>query len=295
MKKERSWTRKFSDYLAIMLVAPLLLIMSSSLTVLITTQVTLLIQKLQFLGPLGELILGVLTILPYGVMWVLFTFIYIFMPNTKVHFRSALIGGILGGTIYQVVQWVYINFQINVSDYGAIYGSFAALPLFLLWLQISWLIVLFGAEISFAQQNVDTYEFEPDCLKVSPRFKKLIALGITQCCVKQFVEGKPPLDAEQIDNRLEIPIRLVNSIIFELTEAGILSEVKSDNGRRVAFQPARDINDLTIAKVFEMLDTTGVDQIPFLETVEIKRIERALDHLTQALKNSDENLKLRDL
>ena len=295
VQKQRSWTRKFSDYLALMLIAPLLLLISSSATVLITGKVTSLVQHLQFLGFFGDVILWLLAILPFAVMWVLFVFLYIFMPNTKVEFPSALIGGILGGTIYQVVQWVYITFQINVSAYGAIYGSFAALPLFLLWLQMSWLIVLFGAEISFAQQNVHTYEFEPDCLKVSLKLKRLIALGVTQCCVKQFAEGRPPLDAEEIANRLETPIRLINLIIFELTEAGILSEIKLEDGRRVTFQPARDINDLTIAKVFELLDNRGVHDIPFLETQEIKKIAGALDHLSKTLKESKDNLKLKEI
>ena len=97
-----------------------------------------------------------------------------------------IVGGIFAGLIYQIVQFAYITFQIGVSRYGAIYGSFAALPLFLIWLQISWLIVLFGAEISFAFQNVHTYEFEPDCLRVKPSFKKLLALRIAHSCIKNF-------------------------------------------------------------------------------------------------------------
>ncbi|MCK5180552.1 MAG: YihY/virulence factor BrkB family protein, partial [Candidatus Omnitrophica bacterium] len=138
IKKSRTFGRKFSDYLSIMLVCPILFIMSSSVTVLITSQVTLVVEKLAFLGPIGTLIITSMRILPYAVIWVMFTFIYIFMPNTKVNFRSGLMAGIIAGTIYQIVQWAYIAFQVGVSKYGAIYGSFAALPLFLVWLQISW-------------------------------------------------------------------------------------------------------------------------------------------------------------
>ncbi|HQP12356.1 MAG TPA: YihY/virulence factor BrkB family protein, partial [Candidatus Omnitrophota bacterium] len=186
IRKSRTWGRKFSDYLSIMLICPLLLIMSSSITVLVTSQVKLVVEKISFLGVLSPAIFMILSLLPYCVIWVLFTYIYIFMPNTSVSFKSGLFGGMIAGTIYQIVQWIYINFQVGVAKYGAVYGSFAALPLFLVWLQMSWIIVLFGAEISFAEQNVETYELEPDCLKASHTYKRLLALRIVQLSVKRF-------------------------------------------------------------------------------------------------------------
>ena len=160
IKEARSLGRRFSDYLSVMLLCPVLLIMSSGATVFLATQITLLTEKFAFLGVFAPAIFLIVKLLPFCVIWALFSFIYIFMPNTKVYFKSGLIAGIAAGTIYQVVQWIYINFQVGVSKYNAIYGSFAALPLFLVWLQLSWLIVLLGVEISFARQNVDTYEFE---------------------------------------------------------------------------------------------------------------------------------------
>lgn len=295
IKKERSLARKFSDYLSIMLICPILLVTSSSLTVMVTSQVKFVLAQLSFLGPVSALILYVLQFLPFCVMWVLFTFIYIFMPNTKVSFRSGLIGGIMGGTIYQAVQWVYITFQVGVTGYGAIYGSFAALPLFLVWLQISWLIVLFGAEISFAEQNVHTYEFEPDSLKASQAFKKLAALSIAHLCVKKFDLAQTPLTAYEIAHELEMPIRLVQLMLFELTESGVLSEVKPEDGKSPAYQPARDIEDLTIQSVSDLLDGKGTDNIPFFETKEIKAIRQSLAAMNQLLKKSPANLALKDI
>ncbi len=295
VKKQRSLSRKFSDYLSIMLICPILLVTSSSLTVLVTSQVKFVLSQLSFLGPVSAVILYVMQILPYGVMWVLFTFIYIFMPNTKVNFRSGLIGGIVGGTIYQVVQWIYITFQVGVSSYGAIYGSFAALPLFLVWLQISWLIVLFGAEISFAEQNVDTYEFEPDSLKASAAFKKLAALSIAHVCVKKFDRAQIPLTGNEIAHELEMPIRLVSLMLFELTEAGVLSEVKPEDGKSPSYQPARDIADLTIQSVVDLMDKKGMDNIPFAHTQEINTIRQSLESMNQALNSSPVNLALKDI
>ncbi|MCA9398486.1 MAG: YihY/virulence factor BrkB family protein, partial [Candidatus Omnitrophica bacterium] len=241
IRKSRSFGRKFSDYLSIMLICPILLIMSSSLTVMVTSQVTLIMEKITILGPVAPFILKLLKLLPYAVLWIVFTFIYIFMPNTEVKFRSGLLAGIIAGTIYQLVQWVYITFQIGASKYGAIYGSFAALPLFLIWLQVSWLVVLFGAEISFAEQNVETYEFEPDCLKVSRHFKNLMSLRIVHLCVHNFVNEQKPWRASEISHALEMPIRLTRELLFELVEAKILSEVKLDDTKPItAYQPARD-------------------------------------------------------
>src|SRR3972149_3873262 len=146
IKRDRSFVRKFSDYLSIMLIAPVLIIMSGSITIFITTQITRITESIELIGFFSPLIFLLLKLLPYCMIWLLFTFIYIVMPNTKVNFKSALIAGIIAGTIFQVSEWAYISFQIGVAKYNAIYGSFAAMPLFLIWLQTSWLIVLFGAE-----------------------------------------------------------------------------------------------------------------------------------------------------
>ncbi|MBU0469324.1 MAG: YihY/virulence factor BrkB family protein [Candidatus Omnitrophica bacterium] len=295
VKKARSLGRKFSDYLSIMLICPILLIMSSSITVLITSQVKLVLAKISFLGALSPLILTLLQLLPYCVIWILFTFIYIFMPNAKVNFKSGLFGGIIAGTIYQVVQWAYITFQVGVSKYGAIYGSFAALPLFLVWLQISWLIVLFGAEISFAEQNVETYEFEPDCLKASLSCKRLLSLRIAQLCIKYFVEGKEPLNAKGISQLLEMPIRLVRDLLYDLSESGVLIEVKTSENKSSAYHPAIYLDQLTIKNVLNMLDERGINDIPIAESKELEKLAQSLNTFDEQNKNSKENWILKDI
>ena len=216
------------------------------------------------------------------------------MPNTKVKFSAGLLGGIIAGTIYQLVQWAYINFQIGVSKYGAIYGSFAALPLFLVWLQMSWRIVLFGAEVSFAKQNVDTYEFEPDCLQASLSFRRLMALAMTHVCVKNFYNGKAPWSAQEISHYLEAPIRLTNEILFELTESGILAEVKKDE-QLAAFQPARNIEQYTIKNIVKILDNRGIDNIAVASSKEMNKIADCLIALEKTIERSSDNLNLKDI
>jgi membrane protein len=295
VKTPRTMGRKLADYLSVMMICPVLLITASSITVLLATQITVMLERLSYLGYLADVLIVFLKILPYGVIWLVFTFIYVFMPNTKVSIKSALWGGILAGTIYQLVQLAYIAFQIGVSNYGAIYGSFAALPLFLVWLQLSWLIVLLGAEISFAHQNVATYEFEQDCLNVSHSFKRMIALMITSLCVKHFLNAEKPSTAEDISRELEVPIRLVRSVLSELSEAKLLSEVCRDHREDVRYQPACDVDRLTLSVVLERLDQQGIDALPIAESTDLDRLRETLRRYHEMTRHSPVNVRLRDL
>ncbi|MDE2215252.1 MAG: YihY family inner membrane protein [Candidatus Omnitrophica bacterium] len=295
IKKSRSFGRKVSDYLSMMLICPFLVIISSTATVFVSTQVDLILRKLSFLGALTTPVLFSLNFLPYVMMWLLLGFIYIFMPNTKVKPLSAFIGGVVAGTIYQLVQIIYIKFQVGVASANAIYGSFAALPLFLIWLQLSWRIVLFGTEVSFAHQNVDTYEFEHDCLNVSLAFKQMLALYISTVLVKRFAAGESSLTANQLTDQLDIPIRLVREILFELTEAGILSEIKDATDRESSFQPARDIDHLTVRFVQEALEKKGTGEIPVVQGKELAKIQECLKGFDDQIKQSRGNRLLKDI
>lgn len=291
----RSLGRKLSDYLSLMLICPILLVMSSSITVFITTQITAITRQIDLLGPISPLIIFSLKILPYCVIWLLFSFVYIFMPHTKVSFRSGILGGIVAGTIYVILQWAYINFQIGVSRYGAIYGSFAALPLFLTWLQLSWLIVLFGAEISFAHQNVGTYEFEPDAENVSHSFKTLMALRITQICVKNFNNGDEPWSAARICSHFEAPARLVNQILYELVQCRVLRETIDSNDDEPFYLPARNADVLSINFVINKLERCGNSEIHVAKSEELEKISACLDDFSNMIDNSKSNILLKDI
>ncbi len=295
IQEPRKLGRKFSDYLSVMVLGPILIILSSSVTVFITTQVTLIMEKIALLGMFSGVISILLSLLPYCIIWVLFSFLYIFMPNTKVNFASGLLAGIIAGTIYQIVQLGYIMFQVATARYNAIYGSFAALPLFLIWLQLSWLIVLFGAEYSFARQNVDTYEFEPDSLKISPSFKRLLTLQAAHLLVKIFADGKQPLTATEISHRLEIPIRLVHLIVFDLTTAGIIVPTETVEYSEPAYLPSRDINALTVHFVIDELEHCGTNTIPAARTKEMETLSEILDTFREELSRSPANRLLRDI
>jgi len=293
IKKGRSLGRRLSDYLSIMLICPVLFIMSSSFTVLIASQIKTIVEKISFLGAVGPLIFAGLKLLPFAVFWLLFCFIYIFMPNTKVRLRSGIIAGVMAGTVYEVLQWAYINFQVGVAKYNAIYGSFAALPLFLVWLQLSWLVVLLGAEISFAHQNVDTYEFEPDCLRISYAFKRLLSLKVMHRVVKNFIKGLEPMSATELSHVLDIPIRLVRQILFDLAEAGLVSEICAKE--EAGYQPGCDVSELSVGSVCSALEKKGVDAIPVKHSPEFDSLVQSLDAFARAVEKSPANKKLKDI
>ncbi len=293
--KPRAFGRKFGDYLSIILVCPVLLAIAGSATVFVSSHIQVFIQKVPLLKNLGPTLMLLFNLLPYCTIWVAFTFIFAFMPNTKVEFKSALIGGIVAGTVFQVVQWVYINFQIGVAKYGAIYGSFAALPLFLIWLQTSWLVVLLGAEISFAHQNVATYEFEPDCLSVSRSFKTLLSLLIAQRLVKSFCKGEKPCDASELSRELDIPIRLVRQILYELTESGVASEVRTSQDRELAYQPAIDVEKITVKFVLDRLEQQGTSDIPVVKSYELDKLSDSLRQFGELIEESPANVLLKNL
>ena len=163
IKQGRHIGRRFADYLSIVLVCPILVIIATIMTVAASDKIGQWLLDLPYAEKFGGIFSWFLYLtgyVNYVLIWVVFTFLLMFMPNTKVKFKSGIFAGIVTGTIFVIVQGVYIHFQIGVKNAGAIYGSLATFPLFFIWMHVSWLIVLFGAELAFAHQNVDTYEFE---------------------------------------------------------------------------------------------------------------------------------------
>lgn len=295
VKQSRTMTRKFTDYISVIFLCPLLLILSSSLNVMLNNQVDLLTGRVAALGAVAPYIRTVLSWTRYVVTWLVFAFVYLFLPNTRVKFSAGLIGGIVAGTIFVLVQWVYVAFQVGVARYNAIYGGFAALPLFLMWLNTSWVIVLYGAELSFACHNVSTYEYEPDSINVSHGMKKLLALRIVHLLATRFARGERPLTAMEITEELELPMRLVRQLLYELVNSRVLVEVVIPGRETRGYQPARDVKQLTVMAVIEALEQHGYDEIPLGHSKELQALAHTLDEFAAMLKSSPRNLPLVEL
>jgi membrane protein len=304
-ESQRAFSRRVSDYLSFMLVAPILLIISSSLTVMLSQQVGFMSERFEIVGYFHSFILRLLRLSPYVVMWALFTFLYVFMPNTRVRIVSAAVGGIIAGTLTQIFQAAYITFQVGVANYNAVYGSFAALPLFLTWLQASWMIVLLGAELSCAHQNMDWLECEPQISGLNRTTRNLVALWVMQQIARRFAEGDHGSTMEELSRSGGLPILLIRQTLQELEESGLVAaavarrDIKGgrqtgDPGEMV-FQPAVPVTGLTLGEVLDRLQETGRNQLPSQPSAEMESLAVHLKALSETARESPHNRRILDL
>jgi membrane protein len=265
---------------ALMLLAPILFVIASSVSVFVVHLLDSGAQRLPVAQWLIHSIVFFVNLIPYCLFWALFTFLYLFMPNTRVHFRSACLGGLFTGCLYLVVQLAYIYFQVGASRYGAIYGSMAALPLFLIWLQASWFLFLFGAEISYAHQTLAEHEFEARAVAASHSFKRLLSLWIVHLSLKGF------LSREMLVQRYQIPYALAEPILRELVSCQILHESKG------GYVPDQKARDLKISDVVDALDHAGTKEFPFIDSQKLAPFEKALDQFRSQIESSPHNIRL---
>lgn len=288
INKGRTWYRKVTDYLTIMIIAPIFLIVSGGLTVAIQTKV---LDPYFFSGAIPI----ILKLVSFLMLCFVFTFIYIVLPNTKVNLRSAFTAAIITTILFELLEWAYISFQIGTNRLSVIYGSFAALPLFLIWIQYSWYIVLFGAELAFANQNVGHYELENEIQNISVRYKRVISLMICNRIVKNFDAGMKALNAMEIATALDLPVRLARNIINELVETKILAEVNTPNDKEIAYQPAITDSKLSIKFILNRLDEKGVNELPIHDTKELAAINGLLKEMDHMLDNEKGNALVKDI
>ena len=248
--KHRSLQRKFADYTSILVISPIIVFLSSSLNVFIRVELEHLADVLGFISYMSTLLEGIVGLIPYTLLWFMLTMLYTVMPNTQVRMSSALLAGILSGTSLQFVQWAYITFQLGVSNYNAIYGSLAALPLFLVWLFTSWIITLFGAELAYAHQNLKYYETPSENVVYSSRDKKYMAFVILKQLCKAFQEGKAT-SISVLTTQTHLSIRAVEYMIGELKECRLVVEL---NTEEPLYQPSMGIANITPTLIIERLE-----------------------------------------
>ena len=285
VKTQRSYVRQLTDYLAIVILCPVFFILANSITIFISTQVLKVSHASPFLEVISPYILFLIRLSPFVLNWMLFTIIYVYMPNTTVKWRYALIAGIIAGTIYQILQAIYIYFQIGVSSYGAIYGSLAALPLFLVWLNLSWIVVLGGAEIAYH-------------LEVSPDFseeithqatKKNIGLGVVVYCAQLFIKDKPPVSVHKLTEELGAPLRVMRYILSQLLDAGILA--RDQQGALVL---AKNPEKISVMDIFDVLEEKDI-RYPVKASHQFENYELISKEFEESSQKAPVNLTLREL
>lgn len=256
VKKRRSAFRIFTDYFSIFLILPIVVVISGGLSIFMTT----VLKDLEGYLILSSFAKFLVRTVPYVFTSLMFTGLYIFMPNTKVFFRNAILPGFVSGTAFQILQYFYINSQIWISNYNAIYGSFAALPMFLLWTQISWSICLFGAELSYCSQNFQNYNFAHETRNISRRYHDFLCILIMSLICKKFANGGRPYTAESLSQQHNIPIQMTKKILYELVDIHLIYECSTDNDGKSDlpfFLPTEDTSRINVATLLHKLDTVG--------------------------------------
>jgi len=295
IRTSRPWHRKITDYLTIMLIAPVFIILSISITLFITINLPDYMVNAPILDFFKPVISFLVKFAPYLLSWVGLTVLFIVMPNAKVKFVPALISGIIVGTLLQIIQWLYIDLQFGISKLGAIYGSFVAVPLFIIWLQSSWIVVLLGAEISFANQNLSRYEMESEALNISNYQKRALIVMILHMIIRNFSLGEKPISASYIAANLKIPVRLARDILQDLSSVNIVSIIHENEEKERLYQPAIDINRLTVSFVFSRLDKKGVEQIMVIRNKDYEKVISMLEKFDRLVAKSDSNILIKDL
>ena len=294
VQEGRSWVRKFTEYLSVMVLAPVLVILSGSLTVFLTTEIYKYLAE-GWLALVADLFQWGAQFTPYVIIWLLFTFLFMAMPNTRVNFKAALIAGIISGTMFQLLQWGYVNFQVGVVRYNAIYGSFAALPLFLVWLQLSWMIVLLGAELSYAYQNVRRFIYSSEIQDISPGYKEKVSLLVMHLIIKRFIADKGGVSREEVCEELKLPVTLVNQVLGDLYRSGLAVRVEVSGDEAFKYQPGKDVNRMSIAFVLKTLKEAGSSDVPVVHNLAWDRISSAMESFEKAMEKSPDNVLLKDI
>ncbi len=291
IKKGRSIGRKFTDYLSVTLVAPLFMVVAMSTTAGLESQVF--IQKLMSFSVFAYVYLAVLKIIPYFMVGLLFTFLYYFLPNATIKFKSAFWGGLIAGIIWQIAQWGFLRFGVATAKSTALYRNFAPLFIFFLWIFISWVIVLLGAEISFAIQNFKTFQKEAGASNISNKERKKLAVKMLVLLTKNFESDAEPLTNEEISGGLNIPVRVVNDILFILGEYKIVIQIEKEGG--AYFSLIRPPEKLHIADIVRCLNDYKVGSIRMPADKEFKYIEELLNKMEKVAEKSDMNLSLKQV
>ena len=274
VETKRSLGRKFTDYTALFLLLPLMMVCSAGISIFMSDAV----QRVFEGNALSPMMHRLLSFMPTVISWLVFTAAYCMVPNTRVKFTVALFAGILCGTLFEGVQWLFVTGQVYVSKYNAIYGSFAFLPLMLVWMQLSWLITLSGVVLCYAWQNFGSYAYRDKVKTISQTYANNLAIAVLAVAVKRFKHQGGALLCSELISDYGIPGPLADSLLSTLHQAGLLSIVTLEHevdGQSKAYQPAYDPDDFTLNKVAGKLADMGhCDFIPHVDTGFARLMER---------------------
>ena len=238
--QHRSFAKRFSDYLSVILIGPVLIFASVGLSA--SLQAAPVVERLAAIEPLGTLFNIVGTIVPYLLLVAAFTFIYVFVPNTKVKVKSAFVGALVAGFMWKMLGWAFAAFVVTSTNYAAIYSAFATLIIFMIWLYAGWLVLLLGASVACYHQKPELVTSRGDVVRPANRYREQLALLILHLIGQHHYRGQAPWTSEHLAQRLNAPIETVDEVLVALVEHGLLTRTDADPPELVPGRPFEDTN-----------------------------------------------------
>lgn len=285
----RSLGQRFSNYLSVIMIGPLLVV--SALGVSATVMSSALMQRVTAIEPLGTLFEAASSLLPFGLIVAAFTFIYMFVPNTRVRFVPALIGAVIAGVVWQAVGWGFATVVAGSTRYDAIYSGFAIMIILLIWIYLAWLILLIGSNIAFYVQYPEYIRVRGAGRPLSAAMRERLGLHLMAQVGQRFLNGESPPGLDDLARQLRVPGRSLADAVRTLERAALLAATGGGDPR---YLPGRDLAEISVDEVLRVLrhneDDTSYQRLDGLGSVEAL-VERVEDARSEAL----EAITLRDL
>jgi membrane protein len=291
VERLRGFAQRFSSYMSVVLIGPVLVF--TALGVTATAMNNTLVQQLMNAEPFGDLVVSFSRLVPYLLVIAAFIFIYMFIPNTRVKFLPAFVGGVVAGVLWQSSGWAFAAFIATSSNYAAIYSSFAILILLLIWLYLNWLILLLGAQVAFYIQYPQYMSRRPVQLRLSNRLRERLALQIMFMVADHHLNQRDPWTLDDLVHDLVLPIQPIHHVLQLMVGAGFLSET-SDSPP--AYLPRRDIGTITLVELYEVVRSAGENRLLSLKTLPHQfEVEQAMEAVQRAVEVQLGSRTLKDL
>ncbi len=291
VERTRPFAQRFSQYLSVLTVGPVLVF--SALGITASLMSTRLMQRLIAMEPFGTIIARLTEIVPYLLVISAFTFLYVFIPNTRVRLKSALVGGVIAGVLWETTGWVFASFIATSTKYTAIYSGFAILIMFLIWLYLSWLILLVGASIAFYHQHPEYLVVRRREIRLSNRVREKLALCVMALIGRRYYRNQPACTAEELAQSANVPTRAIESILAAIEHSGIIVQIAREPP---AYLPARPLESVSIKDVFDAV--RGAEEDAYLTVGRLPAdptVDTVMDRVDRALELTLRNRTLRDL
>lgn len=290
VKRARTLARRFTDYLSVVMIGPILVV--TAMGVAATVMNNDVVQSMQAIEPFGTLLLFVTKLIPYLMIILAFSFLYMFIPNTRVELKPALIGAVVAGVLWVTVGKIFASFVASSSNYTAIYSSFAILFFFMIWLYLGWLILLIGSQVAFYFQHLKLVSLGGKDYELSPRLREKEGLWLMVLIAKQFQQQKPALSLQQLEQETTLTTNILQDLLMKLEQGRLVVELAGDEP---CYLPAQDITEIKVKTIIDCLRTAEESEMMMLKSNADPLVEQLLHRLSDSQAEVLDNLTLRDL